>query len=191
MRSDLVEFIKIILKWDVFFYHFISETLYNPLLFLFFQLITNSIDLIIFFLFGYWLIFRVLKKQISDVNKTLQRVLVSVFITATITLFLKIVIPRGAPAPFIAPWLQLQLLPLRYIFPSGHTSRAFALATALAIEFPRWRIILILIAVLIGFSRIYIGVHYPTDVLGGAVLGSFTSWVFLRSRQGEQSTFNS
>lgn len=184
MKPDLMKFIQTILKWDISFYHFINKTLYSPLPFWFFQLITNLVDLVIFFLFGYLVVFRIFKRQASDANKTLLTILVPVFITAIITLFLKIIIPRGAPTPFVTPWLQLQLLPSRYVFPSGHTSRAFAFATALAIEFPRWRIILILIAVLIGFSRIYIGAHYFTDVLGGAVLGSLISWIFVRLRRG-------
>ncbi len=57
-------------------------------------------------------------------------------------------------------------------FPSGHTSRAFAVAALLAYRL-RWKIggIAFVVAFLIGLSRIYLGVHWPSDVLGGAVLG--------------------
>src|SRR6266566_8327704 len=57
-------------------------------------------------------------------------------------------------------------------FPSGHASRAFAVAALLAIRF-RWRLGIPAgaLAVLAGVSRIYLGLHWPSDVLGGAAVG--------------------
>jgi membrane-associated phospholipid phosphatase len=60
-------------------------------------------------------------------------------------------------------------------FPSGHTSQIFFLATLLSAHFtPSWGFgpLLYLIAILVGVTRIYVGAHYPRDVLGGAVLGA-------------------
>jgi membrane-associated phospholipid phosphatase len=59
-------------------------------------------------------------------------------------------------------------------FPSGHTSQIFFMATLLRYQFHDTGQIIAfyLIAVLVGFTRIYVGAHYPRDVLGGAVLGS-------------------
>ncbi len=64
-------------------------------------------------------------------------------------------------------------------FPSGHTQIAFTVATVLLWAFARagklkwWGVVIILgVASLIGVSRIYVGAHFPSDVLGGAVLGS-------------------
>lgn len=169
-----------IVRWDLFLYHLISRTLYSPLPFVFFQLITNLFDLSIFLLFCYLLYIAIIKRQISSTQRTLWSVLVPVFSTAIITLFLKLVIHRDAPVPFVKPWPELGLLPKTFAFPSGHSSRAFALATALAIKFPHWKTLLIIGAILVGFSRIYIGVHYPADVLAGAILGAGISWIFLK-----------
>lgn len=59
-----------------------------------------------------------------------------------------------------------------YSFPSGHTTTAFALATLLARRSPRHSLWLFLLALLIGASRVYLGVHYPLDVIAGIVLGT-------------------
>jgi undecaprenyl-diphosphatase len=56
-------------------------------------------------------------------------------------------------------------------FPSGHAATSFAAATVLSFAFPRLAPALFLLAAAVGFSRVYVGVHYPLDVLGGAVLG--------------------
>ena len=62
-------------------------------------------------------------------------------------------------------------------FPSGHTVAAFAVAVACSSISPRMGWFLYPTAVLIGFSRVYIGVHYPFDVLYGALLGSLLGWI--------------
>jgi undecaprenyl-diphosphatase len=56
-------------------------------------------------------------------------------------------------------------------FPSGHATTAFALATLLALWYPRWAIGFLGLAVGVGFTRVLLGVHFPSDVLAGAALG--------------------
>lgn len=65
-------------------------------------------------------------------------------------------------------------------FPSGHTSSSFACWIALTLSLPMvtdlkktriYSILMLVFSVIMGFSRLYVGVHYPTDILGGMVLG--------------------
>jgi undecaprenyl-diphosphatase len=62
--------------------------------------------------------------------------------------------------------------PPTYSFPSGHAALSFASATVLAFGVPRLKIVWFVLAALIAFSRVYIGVHYPLDVTCGALLGA-------------------
>ncbi len=61
--------------------------------------------------------------------------------------------------------------PNSYSFPSGHTGSSFAAATALFLWSKKWGIPALVLAALIGLSRVYLFVHFPTDVIVGALLG--------------------
>lgn len=82
------------------------------------------------------------------------------------------------------PWIDVAgLIPLvnepdPNSFPSGHTCAAFAAGIIWARALPRtWmRVGAVILAVCMGLSRLYVGVHYPSDVLAGAVVGSLCAW---------------
>jgi undecaprenyl-diphosphatase len=56
-------------------------------------------------------------------------------------------------------------------FPSAHAAFSFMMATLLSYWFPRYRVIFFIVAAFIGWTRIYLGLHYPTDFIAGAMLG--------------------
>jgi undecaprenyl-diphosphatase len=86
----------------------------------------------------------------------------------------KALVPRHRP-------FETQLGPpsTTHSFPSGHSATSFACATVLSHYAPRLRVPFFALATLIAFSRIYNGMHYPTDVLAGAVLGVLTALLLL------------
>ena len=65
-------------------------------------------------------------------------------------------------------------------FPSGHTSASFAAATAIYAINRKWGIAAYIFAVVMGFSRLYLGVHFPTDVLAGALVGTAAAMIVIR-----------
>lgn len=84
---------------------------------------------------------------------------------------LRELIGRPRPSTRYASPPTLVHAPTDASFPSGHATIAFACGAVLAYFKPRLAAPLFLLASAIGFSRIYVGVHYPLDVLGGAALG--------------------
>lgn len=73
-------------------------------------------------------------------------------------------VPEPEPEPIVR-------MPDTFSFPSGHATVSFACATVLAVVLPRLVVPFAVLAAAIAWSRVVVGVHYPLDVLGGAVLG--------------------
>ena len=103
------------------------------------------------------------------------------------------------PRPFVA-LDHVRLLvpgPASYAFPSGHATSSFAVASGVILcarrllkEVPPWGWGMLGLAALISYSRIYVGVHWPTDVAAGAILGLASGWagarLVLRRRWGRR-----
>jgi undecaprenyl-diphosphatase len=105
-------------------------------------------------------------------------------ITAVSTYGLKYIVQRERPYeahPEYKPY-EYDASPS---FPSGHTSFAFATATNLSIEYPRWYVVVpsYLYAGAIGYSRIHLGEHYPSDVLAGAIVGAASAYVSYKGNE--------
>ena len=88
------------------------------------------------------------------------------------------------PRPYTQIPGLFSLLPPQkdWSFPSGHTTASFASAGIYLRVLPRkYGITTLILAVLIAFSRLYVGVHYPTDVFGGLIIGLLGSWIVYRT----------
>ena len=112
------------------------------------------------------------KEKMGTFLTLLLAVLVSRFILADIVQFLY---------PIARPFVTLGFTPLISAsgasFPSGHASFFFALSFALFIFDRRWGYWFLTLSFLIGLARIFVGVHYPTDILGGIIVGLISYFI--------------
>jgi undecaprenyl-diphosphatase len=162
----LVLFLNNIISFDVYFF-FAINNLANPYLLLFFNLITylgSSIFWILLIILSW------LKKE-----KKLSLHLFYAFILDTVSLLvLKNLFLRPRPLEAIQN-IEFE----GPSFPSGHSERAFSGAVVLANYYKKYRILFYILAILVSFSRIYIGLHYPIDVVIGSINGIILSMVAL------------
>jgi undecaprenyl-diphosphatase len=121
-------------------------------------------------------------------RKTVFYLLVLCGIQFGVVYGLKFLINRKRPLDFLETLSKLSQGPGEVLdpgFPSAHTLYAFMMATLLATWFPRYRIIFYVVAGFVGWTRIYLGLHFPTDVVVGGLLGYgmtrlFLHWIDLR-----------
>ena len=91
--------------------------------------------------------------------------------------FIKNLVARTRPFDVNTAVQLLVAKPRDYSFPSGHTAASFASVTALYLAGEKmWKAALVL-AVLIALSRLYLYVHYPTDIIGGVIFGSLSGYL--------------
>lgn len=122
------------------------------------------------------LIFLIPKKTRKAGIAALLALLLNLLFT---NVMLKNMVARTRPYEMVEG-LRILIDPLKsFSFPSGHTACSFAAAFAYFRCMPRkkWGTVALVLAGLIGFSRLYVGVHYPTDVLGGVAVGMLAAWI--------------
>ena len=121
-----------------------------------------------------WILTGVVLACIPKTRKTGISVLLSLAVGLLLgNMILKNLIHRPRPC-----WIDTQIIlliqnPKDYSFPSGHTLASFEGALSIWLYNKKLAVPFLILAVLITFSRMYLFVHFPTDILGGAVLGTF------------------
>ena len=148
-----------------------------------FQFISDSIN---FISLGIPIVITIIREFDKDSNKkqgrlSLLYVLLSVAIGGLISYAMKRTFAEPRPYEVDPRIIQLSVGG-GYSLPSGHTTEAFASATALVLLFPRWVVALPLFtwASLVALSRIYLGVHYPFDIFVGMFIGSGVAFLWYR-----------
>ncbi|WP_327145881.1 bifunctional phosphatase PAP2/diacylglycerol kinase family protein [Nocardia sp. NBC_01327] len=99
----------------------------------------------------------------------------------TANLVLKTLFARRRPAAdLLPPFRRLINAPTSSSFPSGHSATAVAFATAVAMESPRAALVVAPLAATVAYSRVHTGVHWASDVVAGAAVGSAVAWATRR-----------
>lgn len=125
-----------------------------------------------------WIAIGLLLTLIPKTRKCGITVLAAMALTYLLgNILLKNIIARPRPCSVDGTVSLLIPRPGEYSFPSGHTSSGFAAATAIFCFYRKAGIAALVMAGAIAFSRMYFFVHYPTDILGGIVLGALDAYL--------------
>lgn len=131
-----------------------------------------------------WIVLGVVMLCRKNDRKTGINLLLSLLLSLLVgNIFLKNIIMRPRPC-WIDPSVPMLLpAPLDYSFPSAHTMHSFAAAFSVFFHHKKAGIIFLIVASLIAFSRMYLFVHFPTDIAGGLIIGTLDAYLIYKSVQ--------
>ncbi len=158
-----------ILNIDRWLFHLLNGQLVNSIFDRFFPFITlQSNWLLLYVILSIWLIWKGGKRGRIAILVLVLTIIVSDQMSSN---FLKHLIERIRPCnDYISVRLLINCGP-GFSFPSSHAVNSFAAAVILSHFYKGNRVLFYSIAALVAYSRVYVGVHYPLDILGGALLG--------------------
>lgn len=120
----------------------------------------------------FWIVLAVILLLFKKTRKCGLTIAVSMLLCYLLgNMFLKNVIARPRPCSIDPSVALLIPTPGEFSFPSGHTLHGFTAATAIFLHYKKPGIAAFILAALIAFSRMYLFVHFPTDILAGMILG--------------------
>ena len=106
----------------------------------------------------------------------------SVALSGILVDIMKIIFSRARPKLYFAEdvyafhFLEFKTKAVYYSFPSGHSSTALSFAFALSMLFPKYRVELMLMGIVVAFSRVVVTAHYLSDIVAGGMIGAFVSY---------------
>ena len=170
------------ISMDIKILLFIQENIRHYILTPFFTLITN--EYFLYILLGIILIYMFKKNE--DTRRLAKETIIAFLICTILFIVLKLIFQRPRPFDAFNELIPLVDKPSDYSFPSGHTASAFICAFMVYDGLPKkYSILVFILAILVAFSRLYVGVHYPTDILAGIVL-AYIVYKFMKKTMSTQ-----
>ena len=179
---------RTLIELDHLLFHFINGTIANPFFDWLMPIVTNEHNVAIpLLLIWLWMLFFGGKRgRIAAVILLITLAVTDIFAAQVIKPFFG----RLRPSRSMIDSINL-LVPRggKYGFVSNHAANTMSAAFVIFYFYRKWGYFAIAISILVGFSRIYVGVHYPADVLGGWIFGAIvawsliTLWVFIKVRE--------
>lgn len=163
----------VVQKFDIPVFYFINHTVKNNLCDWLLPFITEIGS--VYFIVALGLLLIIVNKK--SVRSTGFLILAGTAVSETISSILKVIFARPRPAAIIEDIYLLCHKSYTYSFPSGHSALIFTAATIIALSYPRLKWPAFGIAAIVAFSRVYVGAHFPLDVIAGACLGMFIGYV--------------
>ena len=157
---------------------FLNKTISNPIFDFIMPIITNQNFLVFFglILIGYLAYFGGKRGKITIV----LLLIAAGFSDAICFQIIKPWVGRIRPSHEFYEYINLLVSKGgKYSFPSNHAANSFVFATVLSYFYDKNRISLYILASTIAFSRVYVGVHYPLDIIFGSIIGYIISWIIL------------
>jgi len=160
---------------DTTLFRAINSGLTSPVLDVLMPFITDKSH---FIALGVVIIVIVLLRGRKSDLRALVFVAITVLVSDFIAMELKLVFARVRPCHALEGVRLLAGCGGSYSFPSGHATNIFAAMVFLSLRYRKYSPLFLIIAAAVAYSRVYVGVHYPLDVLGGAALGSSFGFLF-------------
>lgn len=175
-RNLAITCLKNLMNWEFKFFRFVKGSGRSRFLLHILPWLTHigSHFAVILFILVSWIITKELK--------VLFGLLLLYAVQNLIIYLLKFIVRRRRPLPRHEMESRVSKGPGEIIdpsFPSAHTTFSFMIATVLSFWFPRYQLVFFLIAGFTGWTRVYLGLHYPTDVMTGGLLGYGITKMFL------------
>jgi undecaprenyl-diphosphatase len=166
----------IIYSIDLSIFYFINHTLSNPIFDKFFPFITNVKS----WYLAYIILWGILVSKGGKIGKIASIGIILLIATSDqlSSNLLKNLFERIRPCNFLDDVNVLVHCSRSYSFPSSHAVNNFAVAMYFYMIYPKLKWILFPVAFLVAFSRPYVGVHYPSDILAGGTFGVLVGYIF-------------